>query len=123
MSANMRGKLGGLFIMAESLGRFLGPAGYAVAYAWSVSPSAHQVFGGWVDYRFVFYASAVIIALAGKLAWGSLTAENLMKPEREDGVSPDMAGDDGNVGGSMNDATRTPSSSWATRDDVQRELV
>lgn len=77
----MRGKLGGLFNTAESLGRFIGPAGYAVVYAWSVSPSTLDAFGGWVDYRFVFYASAAALALVAVLAWKTLTTENLMKPD------------------------------------------
>lgn len=51
----MRGKLGGLFNTAESLARFLGPAGYSITYAWSVSASTLQAYyGGWVHYRFVF---------------------------------------------------------------------
>ncbi|CAM9674916.1 unnamed protein product [Ectocarpus sp. 6 AP-2014] len=79
--SNMRGKLGGLFNTAESLGRFIGPAGYAIVYAWSVSPSTLDAFGGWVDYRFVFYASAAALALVAALAWRTLTTENLMKPD------------------------------------------
>ncbi|CAN0329264.1 unnamed protein product, partial [Pylaiella littoralis] len=75
---HMRGKLGGLFNTAESLGRFLGPAGYAITYAWSISPSTHEAYGGWVDYRFVFYASAAALAVVAVTAWGTLTLETLI---------------------------------------------
>lgn len=81
----MRGKLGGLFNTAESLGRFLGPAGYAITYAWSISPSTHEAYGGWVDYRFVFYASAAALAVVAVTAWGTLTLETLInRPESKD---------------------------------------
>ena len=121
VSTNMRGKLGGLFNTAESLGRFLGPAGYSVTYAWSVSISTLQAYGGWVDYRFVFYASAVVIAVMGTLAWNTLTIENLMKPELEGVVGAGIAAGDEDVGGSLKDVTRTPSpSSCSPLDHVRR---
>lgn len=125
MSTNMRGKLGGLYNTAESLGRFLGPAGYSITYAWSVSTSTLHAYGGWVDYRFAFYASAVVLAVVGKLAWGTLTLENLMKPESEDGViSVNVAGSDGNVvGGSVTDVARAPSASCSFLDHARRERV
>lgn len=86
VSTNMRGKLGGLFNTAENLGRFLGPVGYSITYAWSVSAPTRHAYGGWVDYRFVFYASAAVLAVVAKLAWGTLTLERLtMKPELEGG--------------------------------------
>lgn len=81
MSTNMREKLGGLSNTAESLGRFLGPVGYSITYAWSVSASTLQAHGGWVDCRFVFYASAAVLAVVARLAWDTLILENLMKPE------------------------------------------
>eukprot|EP00752_Nemacystus_decipiens_P004106 g3756.t1 len=118
VSANMRGKLGGIFNMAESLGRFLGPAGYSITYAWSVSASTLQAYGGWVDYRFAFYASSVILAVVGKLAWGTLTLENLMKPECKDGAGAYVSGGDGNVDSSMKDITRTPSRRWAAGTNI-----
>ncbi|CAM9645936.1 unnamed protein product [Ectocarpus fasciculatus] len=87
--SNMRGKLSGLFSTAESLGRFIGPAGYAIVYAWCVSPSTLAAFGGWVDYRFVFYASAAALASVSVLAWRTLTTENLMKPDSCSGENVD----------------------------------
>ena len=94
----MRGKLGGLFSMTESLGRFLGPAGYAVSYAWSISPSGIQ------DHNFVFFVSAAMLALCAVLAWPTLTAENLMKKdnneERDERVAVRDGGDwSGGAGG------------------------
>ncbi|CAN0090137.1 unnamed protein product [Ectocarpus sp. 4 AP-2014] len=85
--SRMRGKLGGLYNMAESLGRFLGPAGFAVSYAWSVSPSSSAAGLDWVNFRFVFWASAVLLAMCAVLAWPTLTAENLMQGEVEDAAS------------------------------------
>lgn len=77
----MRGKLGGLYNTAESLGRFLGPAGFSVTYAWSISSSAFE----WVDYHFVFYFSAFVLFGVAVLGWRTLTLEKLMSSsERED---------------------------------------
>ncbi|CAM9145508.1 unnamed protein product, partial [Hapterophycus canaliculatus] len=73
-----RGKMGGLYNTAESLGRFLGPAGFSVTYAWSISSTGVAGAHDWVNYRFVFYASAVVLALCGSMAWQTLTHENLM---------------------------------------------
>ncbi|CAN0081848.1 unnamed protein product [Ectocarpus sp. 12 AP-2014] len=89
--SRMRGKLGGLYNMAESLGRFLGPAGFAISYAWSVSPSSSAARPGWVDFRFVFWASAVLLAMCAVLAWPTLTAENLMQGGVEDAVSASIS--------------------------------
>ncbi|CAM9856631.1 unnamed protein product, partial [Ectocarpus sp. 12 AP-2014] len=85
--SRMRGKLGGLYNMAESLGRFLGPAGFAISYAWSVSPSSSAAGLDWVNFRFVFWATAVLLAMCAVLAWPTLTAENLMQGGGEDAVS------------------------------------
>lgn len=76
-----------------------------------------------MDYRFVFYASAAVFAVVVVLAWGTLTLENLMKPELEDDDGADMAGsDDHNVVGSMQDGT--PSSSvYSTVHHEQWEQV
>eukprot|EP00903_Cladosiphon_okamuranus_P022385 g20588.t2 len=58
-----RGQLCGLVMTAESIGRFLGPAGFAIIYAWSISPSGSASVDGWVNHNFVFCASAVILAI------------------------------------------------------------
>ena len=47
---DMRGKMSGVFYMSESLGRFLGPAGAATMFAWTISPSSCE----WVAYHFLF---------------------------------------------------------------------
>lgn len=72
--------------MVESLGRFLGPAGYAVTYAWSISSSSSAAGYEWVNFRFVFHATSVILAICAVLAWPILTAENLMEREEENDV-------------------------------------
>lgn len=93
-----RGKLGGLFMTAESLGRFLGPASFSSTFAWSISTSAP----GWIDYHFVFYLSAAIIAAVLALGWRTFTLEALTKPaDRSAGRS---AGGSAAVGDD-NDAT------------------
>ena len=43
--ADMRGKLSGVFNMAGSFGRAIGPAGFAVIFSWSISPSAYDWVG------------------------------------------------------------------------------
>lgn len=94
VQADMRGKLGGLYNMSESLGRFLGPVGFATLFAWSISPSA----GRWVNHQFVFFVAAACMALVTILAWGTVTPENMMKPaERAGGVDDPVvctSGDD-----------------------------
>ncbi|CAN0329539.1 unnamed protein product [Pylaiella littoralis] len=108
----MRGKLGGLYNTAESLGRCMGPAGFAVTYAWSISPSARDAYGGWVNYRFVFCASAVILAFCTVLAWGSLTDKNLMAGKTEqqeeggDGDDDNQERDNTTAAASGQEATR-----------------
>lgn len=80
---DMRGKLGGLYNMSESLGRFLGPVGFATLLAWSISPSA----GHWVDHQFVFLVAAVSMTLIAVLSWSTFTPENMMTPaEKRDAV-------------------------------------
>lgn len=69
--SKMRGKMSGLYNTAECLGRFTGSAGFAVMFAWSVSPSAYD----WVDFRFVFYASGVVLSVVAVLAWFILTRD------------------------------------------------
>ena len=73
---DMRGKMSGMFNMTESLGRFLGPAGFATVFAWSISPSSYD----WIDHRFVFFAAAITMAIVAVLAWGTITHEHVMKP-------------------------------------------
>ncbi|CAN0297475.1 unnamed protein product [Ectocarpus sp. 12 AP-2014] len=82
----MRGKLGGLFYTAESLGRFSSAASFSVMYAWSVSSSSY----GWVDHHFVFYVFALALALATALAWRTLTAEMFL--ERKEAGSVELVG-------------------------------
>ena len=93
-----------MFNTAESLGRFLGPVGFAVTYAWSISPSGPSSAYGWVNHSFVFCASAVMLALCAVLAWPTLTAENLMKWEEDDdaAVGGDASGErSGSAAGSF----------------------
>ncbi|CAM9609748.1 unnamed protein product, partial [Laminaria digitata] len=71
VQANMRGKLGGLYYTTESLGRFIGPIGFANMFAWSISPSSFD----WVDFRFVFLMSAIAMVVITILAWGTVTDE------------------------------------------------
>ncbi|CAM9510449.1 unnamed protein product, partial [Pylaiella littoralis] len=68
--SRQRGAFGGLFMTAESLGRFMGPAGFSNMYAWSISPPAR----GWVDRRFVFFLAAAIMALVSALAWRTFSS-------------------------------------------------
>ena len=72
--SEMLGKLAGLYNMSESLGRFMGPAGFATVFAWSISTSSPH----WVDCRFVFWAAAAAMALVAFVAWGTLTQEKVM---------------------------------------------
>eukprot|EP00752_Nemacystus_decipiens_P004783 g4354.t1 len=85
VASDMRGKLGGLYNMFESVGRFLGPAGFATTYAWSVSPSSPDL----VNFRFVFYAAAAILAAGAILAWGTMTTENLTRNDEDKGEEGD----------------------------------
>ncbi|CAM9933856.1 unnamed protein product [Scytosiphon promiscuus] len=81
---HQRGKLGGLFMTAESLGRFLGPASFSTTFAWSISTYAP----GWVNYHFVFYLSAATMVAVLALSWRAFTVEDPAKPsERSAGGS------------------------------------
>lgn len=73
---HQRGKLSGLFMTSESLGRFLGPASFSNVFAWSISPAAP----GWVDHRFVFFLPAAIMATVAALGWHTFTADTLSSP-------------------------------------------
>lgn len=74
----MRGKFGGLYNTVESFGNCIGPAGFAILYAWSISPSGSASKFGWVDYHFVFFTSAAILVVCAVLAWRTLTHENIV---------------------------------------------
>ncbi len=71
-----RGRLSGLFMTSESLGRVLGPASFSSVFAWSISPSAP----GWVDCRLVFVAAAACMAAVSALGWRTFSAEPLSPP-------------------------------------------
>lgn len=73
----MRGKLAGLFNMAENLGRFSGPIGFATTFAWSVSRSSPD----WIGYRLVFLFTAASMSTVAALAWGTITHENMQPDE------------------------------------------
>lgn len=83
VQASMRGKLGGLYYTTESLGRFIGPMGFATMFAWSISPSTFD----WVDHNFVFLMSAIAMVLITILAWGTITDENVLIPARRGSVT------------------------------------
>lgn len=84
---NQRGKFGGLFITAESIGRFMGPAGFSNMYAWSISPSAKSL-----GYRFVFVLAAIFMGVVGLMGWRILSAENLPGPTAKVAGSDPTAG-------------------------------
>lgn len=72
----LRGKLNGLFLMSQSLGRTIGPVAWALMYAWSISPSG----GGnipLVDHRFIFIVSAMLSVVVVLIGWHSLTEESM----------------------------------------------
>lgn len=75
---HLRGKLSGLFLMSQSLGRTIAPVAWATMYAWSVSTSPT---GGatiaLVDHRFVFNVSALLMTVIGVLSRRTLTAETM----------------------------------------------
>lgn len=69
--SSKRGKLSGLYNTAESLGRFTSATGFAVLFAWSISPASF----GWIDHHFVFYASALAMGGVTVLAWCTLSQD------------------------------------------------
>lgn len=72
----LRGKLSGLFLMSQSLGRTIGPMAWAVMYTWSISPSG----GGsipLIDHRFIFTISAILSAVAVAMSWSSFTEQSM----------------------------------------------
>ncbi|CAM9917810.1 unnamed protein product [Sphacelaria rigidula] len=81
----LRGKLSGLILMAESVGRTVGPAGWAIMFAWSVSASGkNSPVGG---FRFVFTVSAILMGVVAVMGWKALTEES-MTHVVEDSPSP-----------------------------------
>ena len=77
VNADHRGKLAGLYNTSENLGRFVGPVMYSTTYALSISPWTQN--HPWMDYHFVFYVTAVMMALLAVVGWKTLTPEVLVK--------------------------------------------
>lgn len=73
---HLRGKLSGLYLMSHSLGRTIGPACWATMFAWSVSPEGGQTIS-FVDFRFVFAVSALLIAVVALVATKIFTVESM----------------------------------------------
>ena len=73
VSPQQRDVFSGIYNTAESVGRFLGPAGFANTYAFSVSRPAQELV--WMDYHFVFYALAVVIMVGAIVEWWTFTAD------------------------------------------------
>ena len=73
---HQRGKLSGLFMTSESLGRVFGPVTFSSVYAWSISLSAP----GWIDYRLVFVAAAVCMVVLLALGWRTFSVETMSPP-------------------------------------------
>lgn len=91
--ATDRGKLNGLVVTVESVGKAVGPSLFAVVFAWSISeadpnPSGESEAGEWDrlalpfgrNYRFVFCMFAVAMTALGVIGWRSLTRETLTFP-------------------------------------------
>lgn len=91
--ATDRGKLNGLVVTVESVGKAVGPSLFAVLFAWSISeadsnPSGESSrgegdplavpFGR--NYRFVFCMFAVAMSALGVIGWRYLTHETLTFP-------------------------------------------
>lgn len=76
VSSNQRGKLAGLYNSVENLGCFIGPAAFAVVFAWSISPAAYS----WVDYHFIFFLSAAAFGVVAIVCWRTLTPKMLTTP-------------------------------------------
>ncbi|CAM9211125.1 unnamed protein product, partial [Sphacelaria rigidula] len=77
---HVRGKLSGLFIMSQSLGRATGPMAWATMYAWSVSSSSAGVaVMPLVGYRLVFNISALLMGVVALLSHQTLTFNTMTK--------------------------------------------
>ncbi|CAN0066183.1 unnamed protein product [Scytosiphon promiscuus] len=82
--SSMRGKLSGLYNTAESFGRFTSAVGFAVMFAWSISPRASAY--GLVDHGFVFYVFALALSAVTVLARWTITPDIFRKqPAKECG--------------------------------------
>lgn len=89
--AHQRGKLSGLFLMSQSLGRTIGPAAWSNMYAWSISASHMDNSNGgnnddtnimqFVGHRFVFIVSSIIFGVTFVLSMRTLTLESMTKAE------------------------------------------
>lgn len=64
--ARMRGRLAGIYNMAESFGCAFGPVGSSTVFAWSIADSSYDGVG----YKFIFLAAALSMALVAALACG-----------------------------------------------------
>ncbi|CAM9142011.1 unnamed protein product [Ectocarpus fasciculatus] len=71
--SSLRGKLSGLYHMAECSGRFIGAIGFAAMFAWSITP--HSTPRAWIDHHFTFYAFALGLSVVSVLARQTLTPE------------------------------------------------
>lgn len=80
----MRGRLSGLYNTAESVGRFTSAVGFAVMFAWSISPHSSTTAKLLVDYHFVFYAFALALGGAAVLAQRTLTPD-IFSSKQDDG--------------------------------------
>eukprot|EP00904_Undaria_pinnatifida_P010340 jgi/Undpi1/6436/HiC_scaffold_20.g08917.m1 len=93
---HQRGTFGGVFITVESLGRFIGPASFSVMFTWSISPSTHITTKGWVDFHFVFFLPAVVLAVILAISWRSfdyLTKKSVQQPMGEPGGFAAVSGE------------------------------
>lgn len=79
--SSMRGKLSGLYNTAESFGRFTSAVGFAVLFAWSISPRHSSPFC-WVGHRFVFCTFALGLGVVAVLAWRTLSPEIFNEQEQ-----------------------------------------
>lgn len=71
----LRGKLSGLFLMAQSIGRTIGPVLFATTFAWSISPEARGL--PLVDHRLTFTMAACLIGSVAVLGIRTLTTETM----------------------------------------------
>lgn len=69
----LRGRLTGICLAAQNLGRAIGPALFGVAFGWSISDSGRSI--PFVDHRFVFVVLGILSAICGVLCLKYLTEE------------------------------------------------
>ncbi|CAM9503102.1 unnamed protein product [Ectocarpus sp. 4 AP-2014] len=94
--SRLRGKLSGLYHMAESSGRFIGAIGFAAMFAWSITP--HSTPHAWVDHHFAFYVFALALSVVLVLARRTLTSDIFGK---EAAATADARGGDATKEGYM----------------------